>query len=125
MLAIGTRLGQLRPSDTANNVAYTPSVDTEVTAIYVCNTTGVLATFRLFHSRGTPDVFDQNTALYYDKMVPANDTLIILPESMGAGVHMQIGDKLAVRSSTADALTFTLYGVTTRISEERVARGRR
>jgi len=122
MLAVGARLAQIRPANTSNATLFSPTVVTELTSIFVCNTTGSAATFRLFHSRGATVVFDQTTALYYDFSVAANDTKVIRASAIGGGLQTESGDDIGVRSSTASALTFTLYGVTTKISEDRVGR---
>lgn len=124
MLARGARLAQLRPADTAVTQAFTTNLPiAEITSIYIANTTGSAATFRLFHSLGASDVTTEATALFWDKSVPANDTLIIRPESMGAGImvgNKQL-DKIFVRSGTADALTFTFYGVTASAAEATIS----
>lgn len=76
-----------------------------IRSIVVCNQTGTAATFRLFHDEDG-STYSEATALYYDVSVDANDTFI----------HDKLifmateGGNLAVRSGTADALTFTVYG---------------
>lgn len=116
MLAQGSQLAQLRPGDTANATAYTAVIDTEVTKIVICNTTGSPVAARVFHDDdGT--TFDQTTALYYDKSVPANDTIVLEAATLGAGVQVQIGGSIGVRSATGSALTFTIYGVTASIAD--------
>lgn len=124
MLARGARLAQLRPADTAVTQAFATNVPiAEVTAIYVANTTANAATFRLFHSLGSTDVTNESTALFFDKNVPANDTFVIRADAMGGGImvgNKQL-DKLFVRSGTANALTFTFYGVTSAIADSNVS----
>ena len=120
MLALGSRLAQIRPSDTNFVEVYSTNVpNAEVTTIFVANTTGAEATFRLCHSIGTSDVTNETTALYWDKPVSANDSFIVRSEAVGGGIFVgnRLLDKLFVRSGTANALTFTLYGVTANIAD--------
>jgi hypothetical protein len=107
MAVNGSQLGQLRPANTTAASVYSPaaSIETRVTAITVCNTSGAAATFRIFHDdNGT--TYDQTTALYYDVPIAADDTVtlevfILMNDATG---------NLAVRTSVNDALTFTAYG---------------
>lgn len=109
-LAYGVQLAQSRPGDTNASTLYTALRNTEVTKIFVCNTTGTAATFRLFHDNdGT--TYDQTTALYYDYSVAANTTLIISAEVLGGGVSVFKGGAIGFRTGTLNALTITLYGV--------------
>lgn len=120
MLAKGARLAQVRPASTAVTEAFTTNLPiAEITSIYVANTSGAAATFRMFHSLGSADVTDESTALFWDKNVPTADTFIIRAEAMGSGImvgNKQL-DKIFVRSSVANALTFTFYGVTASAAE--------
>ncbi len=116
-LAVGTRLDvALRPANTNNATLLTAETVTEVTKIFVCNTTANTPTFRLFHTRGA-EVANQTTALFYDTPTVANETREITADAIGGGIHMDVGDKLIVRSSAANELTFTVYGATERIAE--------
>ena len=106
------QLAQSRPGDTNAVSAYSPGtrISTRISKIFVANTTGTAATFRLFLDvNGT--TYDETTALYYDHSVAANDTLII-PEG-GGDLDIWMVDSsgnLAVRTGTLSALTFTVYG---------------
>lgn len=109
--ARGSQLAQTRPSGTTAAAAFTASLPTEVTCIVVCNVGGVDATCRIFHDDdGT--TFDQTTALFYDVPVAAGETVIISAQSPSSTIQVGIGGSVGVRSDTASALTFTLYGVT-------------
>lgn len=123
MLAVGGLIAQAAPANTSAATLYTQSnlPVLEVTAICVCNTTGTAATFRLFHDQdGT--TYAANNALYYDKSVPANDSIWIRAESMGAGIFLSEGDSLGIQSGTADALTFSAYGVGAQVARSQVVR---
>ncbi len=115
MLAQANQLAQLRPTPTTPVLAYTASVDTEITLVVICNTTAADANFSVYHDDdGT--IFDDDTALYKLQLVPARDTIEIELSHAGAGISVASGGSIAVASDTADAINFTLYGITTRIT---------
>lgn len=115
MLAQASQLAQIRPADALANNAFTADVETEVTLIMVCNTTSTDRTFSIYHDDdGT--TFDDTTAIYRSQLVSANTTFVIELPYAGAGISIAPGGSLAVQSSLASAITFTLYGVTTRIT---------
>ena len=98
-------LAQSRPSDTNAVSAYAPpaSTITQITKILVCNTTGNTPTFRIFlDNDGT--TYDETTALYFDTAMSANGTTTI------EGNWWMNGGNLAVRTSAANELTFTVFG---------------
>lgn len=104
----GSQLAQSRPSDTnaVSVLSPTGSQIFEVMTIYIANNTGSARKFRLFHDEdGT--TYDENTAIYYDKTVDANDTLKLT--DCGIWLRNENGN-LAVRTDSADALTFTVFG---------------
>lgn len=120
MLATGTRLAQVRPTDTAVLEAFsTNSPTVEITAIYVANTTISAADFSLYHSIGTTDVANETTALFRNKEVAGNDTFVIRAAAVGGGIFVgnKLQDKIFVQSSAASAFTFTFYGVPARIAD--------
>lgn len=98
-------LGQIRPGDTNNHKAAYSDKDSVVTKIIVCETSGGAATFRIYYDHdGTQN--DQETAIYYDHALSANETLNIetfLPILGKKGA-------IYVRSNTASAITFTFTG---------------
>ena len=114
ILAPGSLLAQIRPANTTAATAVTGSVqNTEITRIVICNTTGTAATFRLFHD-DDGSTYDQGSALYYDKSIAANDTFEWANESGMSGIAIAKDGTLGIRSGTADALNFSIYGVTAR-----------
>lgn len=91
------------------SVLYSPNegVCTHIKKVYVCNTTGAAATFRMFHDEDGA-TYSALTALYYDKTAPANDALVL-----DLGVYSTANGtsgNLAVSGGTLNALTFTAYG---------------
>lgn len=101
------QLGQLRPANTTAASLYSPASNVTGIAknLVVANTTATTATFRVFvDDDGT--TYDQSTALFYDTPIAANTTVFVamyLPMNNSAG-------NIAVRTDTANALTFTLSG---------------
>ena len=112
-LAPGSLLGRLAPADTTAATIFTATVRTEITSILICNVTGSAATFRLFHGVAT-STYVVGNALYYDVSVPANTTTNLDAE-VHAGINLAATDTLGVRTGTADAITFSVYGVTQNI----------
>lgn len=103
----GEQLGQLRPADTNAASLYSPNTgqQAEITKIVVCETSGATPTFRIFHDDdGT--TYDQSTALYYNAGLSANETKEIETNWFMSNPSGNIG----VRSSSANAITFTAYG---------------
>lgn len=120
--AEGSLLAQTRPNNTTDNVAYTcGELPTEVMLIAVCNNTGAPVAARLFHADDAA-AFSQANALWYDKNVPANETLYFQATCQGGGLHMKRNGTIGIRSATANALTFSIYGVTAQVAQ-RVGRG--
>ena len=102
-------LGQLRPLDTNPASIYSPSTGRIgiIRHIVVCNTSGVAATYRVFlDDDGT--TYDESTAIYWDNAIGANATILTLAQGWAM---RNSGGNLAVRSSAASALTFSIFGV--------------
>jgi len=101
------QLGQARPANTTAVSIYSPgaSTNTDIKGVHIANTSAGSATFRLFHDdNGT--TYDESTALVWDVAVGVGavvniTTLISMDDATG---------NLAVRTDTASALTFTVYG---------------
>ena len=112
MLAPGSQLAQIRPGVTTAVTAFSADQQGhEITRLVICNTTGSPVNASIFHDDdGT--VYDQTTALEYATPIAANASLTLLARAEGGGIKISRGGALGVQSSTADALTFTLYGIT-------------
>ena len=121
MLAAGALLGQNRPSATTNATLFTAQIGVEITRIIVVNTSGGAATFRLFHDVGG-STYDESNALRWDVSLAAGEFAEIIGSSEGAGLQLEVGDTIGIRTSVANALTFTAYGVTERLAERQVIR---
>ena len=106
-MKVGSQLAQARPGDTNNATLYSPPAytKTRIVSLFICNTSGAVADARVFHDDdGT--TFSEATALYWDLSVGAKETAekeleMLMDDTSGA---------IGVRSDTADALTFTIYG---------------
>lgn len=109
MAIASKQLGQARPAD-ANAVSiYSPGagVSTRIGSIAICNNTGSVAKFRIFLDDDGTD-YDESTALYYDFSLAGNTTLML--NDLALFMNNSAGN-LAVRTDTADALTFTVFGI--------------
>lgn len=108
--ATNKQLGQARPADLNAASIYSPAVgvETRVTTLVICNTTGSAATYRVFHDDNGV-TYDESTALYFDETVAANTTIV---KSLRVDMADAAGN-LAIRTDTANALTFTAYGIET------------
>jgi hypothetical protein len=108
-MPLGRQLAQIRPANTTAATAFTADSNTEVTSVIVCNTSGANATFRLFADiDGT--TMTEATALFYDKLVLADDTFIFESGFSSDSVSIPNGGSMGVRTSVNSALTFSIYG---------------
>ena len=105
-------LGQARENSTTAVSVYSPPADTVSAAtttviktIVLCNQTTADVEFRIFlHNTGT--TYDESTALYFDETIAMKSTTKI--ETYW--VMDNPAGNLAYRTSTANALTITLFG---------------
>ena len=106
----GAQLAQALPADTNAVSLYSPgtNVIAELTGLLVTNVTANTPSYRVFHDDdGT--TYSTATALYYDNAMAANTTEYITFEP-----PIWMADStgnIAVRSSAASEITFTLYGI--------------
>jgi len=101
------QLAQSRPGGTTAVQVYSPPASTTGVVVFmtIANTTGSPALARVFHDDdGT--TYDESTALIWDLSIAANTTVY-------EKVYWPIDENgnLAVRTSAANALTFTFSGV--------------
>ena len=102
------QLGQARENSTNAVSVYstTWSVQAIVKTVVIANTSGAAATYRLFlDDDGT--TYDESTALAWDVAINA-DTVIQLDGSYNMN---NASGNFAYRSSVANALTITLFGL--------------
>jgi hypothetical protein len=99
-------LGQSAPANTSNADLYTvPAArETIVSTLAIANTTATDATARVFVRIAAAAAATSN-AIVYDVSVPANGLY-----SFTFGMTLATTDVITVRSGTASALTFTLFG---------------
>lgn len=101
------QLGQLRPANTTAASLYSPGASTQtiVDNIIICNTSGAPVTYRLFvDDDGT--TYDATTALAWDIALAANSTDVF---EIKITMNNTNGN-LAVRTNTANGITFTANG---------------
>ena len=102
-------LGQVAPADTNNADLYTVPEDTQTTvsSLVACNLTGNTPSIRVAVRPLGATVANEHY-LYYGKALAANDSVFLI-----IGITLQDGDIVTVRSSAADEIAFTLFGVET------------
>jgi hypothetical protein len=113
--ASGFQIAQNRPSGTTATSVYTATMITEVTRIIICNTTSSAADFSLYHD-DDGSTFDETSALHFAQTVPPYSTVTIEAGNMGAGLMVTGSGQIGVQTSTSNALTFTLYGITQQVA---------
>lgn len=102
-------LAQLRPTSTSNTSIYAPASGIRgiVRIIVVANSHTSSVTYRIFNDAdGT--TWTEDTMLFYDVTIAANTTEVI--SFRDSGLIIEYGGSLAVRTSDADELNFTVYG---------------
>ena len=102
------QLGQARENSTNAVSVYSPASGTEtiIKTIMIANTSGASATFRLFmDDDGT--TYDESTALAWDVNLGAGE----VTQFEGSYNMNNSSGNFAYRSSVANALTITLFGM--------------
>jgi hypothetical protein len=99
-------LGQVAPANTNDANLYTVPANTQtiISTISVTNDTASSATFRIY-TRVNGATAAAVNALYFDTPLAGNSTLMIT-----AGLSLNAGDIITVRSGTSDAFTFQAFG---------------
>ena len=102
-------LGQVAPANTNNADLYTVPDDTvtTVSSVVACNITGNTPTFRIA-VRPSGAVVANEHYIYYNKALAANDSVFTI-----IGITLSENDVITVRSSAADEIAFTVFGVET------------
>ena len=102
-------LGQVAPADDANADLSTVPEDTQTTvsSLVACNLTGNTPNLRVA-VRPLGASVENEHYIYYGKVMVANDSIFII-----IGITLSDGDVVTVRSSAADEIAFSLFGVET------------
>ena len=102
-------LGQAAPADTNNADLYTvpDATVTTVSSIVACNITGNTPNFRIAVRPSGAAVANEHY-IYYGKALAANDSVFTI-----IGVTLSENDVITVRSSAADEIAFSIFGVET------------
>ena len=101
------QLGQLTPANTTAASLYSPGASTQtlIKSIVVCNTGNTANKYRIFHDdNGT--TYDESTALFWDIQLNKESSDIL---ELNIAMNDSTGN-LAVRTDSANDLTFTCYG---------------
>lgn len=103
-------LAQARPNTATVVALYSPAQRAIIKRVIICNTTAGASLFRMYLD-DDGSTFDESTALFWDKTVAAGETIF-----QDAYWAMDNPDgNVGVRSATAQALTYTLFGDEIRI----------
>ena len=99
-------LGQFSPTTTSDATLYTVPANTQtvVSTISVTNDITTSASFRIYLRKAGAAASATN-ALYFDVPLAGNSTLLIT-----AGITLNAGDVITVRTSVANALGFQAFG---------------
>jgi hypothetical protein len=99
-------LGQSAPANTSNADLYTvpSSTQTIVSTVAIANTAASSALGRIFVVPSAGSASTAN-AIVYDYSFESNSTV-----TLTLGITLTAGDKIIVRSGTANALTFHAFG---------------
>ena len=102
-------LGQVAPADTNNADLYTvpENTQTTVSSLVACNLTGNTPNLRVA-VRPLGASVENEHYIYYGKVMAANDSIFII-----IGITLSDGDVITVKSSAADEISFSLFGVET------------
>jgi hypothetical protein len=105
------QLGQLRPANTTAASLYSPGISivtTIIKSLFIVNSTTTIALARIFvDNDGT--TYDETTTIGWDIPIKPGKPVVL-------GDFMAMNDStgnIAVRTDTASALTFTLFGAET------------
>lgn len=111
LLAPGSLINQTHLTSTSDTDAIVAAkLHIELTRVEICNVTGSAVTYRIYHDN-TAAGYGIANALRYDVSLPANSAHSIVAE-IGSGIILSPGAKLGVKAGTANAVTFSFYGVT-------------
>jgi len=102
------QLGQLRPANTSAASIYAPPASTTgiVSRVEIQNVTASGVSFSIYHDdNGT--TYDEESVIYLSSPILANGHVSIDAHWSASSTSSH----LAVKTSTASALTFTFYGV--------------
>ena len=105
----GSLLARVAPAVSTPVTAFVASARTEITRVRVTNISGATRTFRMSHQDS--GAFDANYAIYYDQQVLTTGPFDWGSGAPNAGISLDAGDTIMVRSDLTSGLAFLLYGV--------------
>jgi len=109
-LAPGYQVFQSAPTTVTDVAVFTATVRTEILSIFMANTTASAATARVYHDNDG-STMSAATALLYDISIAANTTCILEAGELFGGINVAPTGTIGVGTGTANAITFTGYGV--------------
>ena len=112
--AAAVLLAHVRPSTTAAVEAYAApdGQAVEITRIVVTNTTNSIAHASMWHDDAGSSTFTADTASHLSNTpIPKDGSTVIEARAIGTGIVLSPGGQIGVKTFTADALTFSFYGI--------------
>jgi hypothetical protein len=109
-LAPGYQVFQNRPSTVTDVVVFTATVRTEITTLFLANTTATAATVRVYHDDDGSTMSD-DTILLPDVSVPPKTAIVLEAAELYGGINVSPGGTVGIGQGTASAINFTAYGV--------------
>lgn len=94
---------------------FTADIETELTRVVLCNTSGAARTFRIFHDDTGVAAFTAANALYWDRGLAIAETILIDAQSDDVGFQVARGGRVAFEASDT-GVTVSIYGITTDIA---------
>lgn len=129
--AQGEQLAQIRPADTIANLAYTtPELRSEITLMLatLIPTASASVNISIWHDDSGSSTFNDDTLIWYETrtLLVQDPCCMVLFQAQhpGSGIMMKKGGQIAVGSSVANEVNFTLYGITETLAD-RMASGER
>jgi hypothetical protein len=129
---MGELLAQIRPGVTTPLLAFTGSeLRTEITLILATiDPAAVLTTLgqvdiALYHDDAGGSTFDQTTIIFSEtRLQLLQENIVFQAQHPGSGIHIKPNGEIAVQTTDATDVTFSLYGITETLAE-RVRAGAR
>lgn len=113
MNARGILLAQAEAPTTAAAL-FTATIETEITRVVLCNTSGAARAIRMHHDDTGSAAFTASNAVLWDESLTAAQTKLFDSTSENVGFSLARGGRVAFEAD-GTGVTVTLYGVTSNV----------
>ena len=114
--AQGELLGQVKPATTSPVAIYTASMRTEVLLIAAVVLSGE-PEISIYHDDEATEVFDSSNQIYFAAREVGGNPFVFQARGAGGGILARPDGIIAVQTSVADAVTFSVYGITATLAD--------